>query len=147
VIAEESAALELARLDPAAHPDEQGAPLRVVSPERHRARRLRLAVWTAGVTAALLVFGALAFHVFLAQSQVRLDHLNKAITDAQKQYELARLQVAQSSAPATVIDRAHQLGMVEPDHVNYVSAPSPAADTAGPARAWVAVKPYLAPQP
>jgi cell division protein FtsL len=125
------------------------APLRVVDHrgKRRKARRLRAAIWAAGATAAVLVFGAVAFHVFLAQSQVRLDHLNKTIGDAQKEFELARLQVAQASAPATIIDRAHQLGMVEPDHVNYVSAPSPPADNASRARAWVAVKPYLAPQP
>jgi len=132
---------------PAAEPARLGH-LRVVDPERRRrARSVRRTVWGVVALVAAAVFGAVAFHVDLAQSQVRLDRLDRDIATAQHEYELLRLQVAQASAPETIVDRAKKLGMVEPGTVTYLTAPTAAAtDDSASARGWATVKPHLAPQ-
>lgn len=125
-------------------------PLRVVDPMlRARERRLRFTLFVAGALAVFAVFGAAAFHVVLAQSQLQLDTLNTRVAAEQQRYERARLDVAHAAAPDRVVQAAQQrLGMVVPDQVTYLSAPADPNGGAGTeARGWSEVKPSLAAQP
>ncbi|HEX7521683.1 MAG TPA: hypothetical protein VF441_06435 [Acidimicrobiia bacterium] len=97
---------------------------------------------------------AVAFHVMLAQGQLRMDQIGRTITVEQNRYEAARLQVDELSAPQRIIDRAKQLGFVEPsDPPTFLSVagvpPAPADPGARSSSLddWRKVKPQLGAQP
>lgn len=80
-----------------------------------------------------LAFGVAASQVFVAQNQDRLDKLNARVRVEQERYDKLRFQVAELESPERVVAAAQErLGMIEPDHVNYVApvasnAPAPDA--------------------
>ena len=61
-------------------------------------------------TAAL--FASVGLHALIAQGQLTLDRLGAARHAEQRRYEQLRLQVAQEEAPATIVARAAELGLV-----------------------------------
>ena len=106
------------------------------------------------------MFGLVAFQAKIAADQLRLDHVNAQMRDAQATYERLRLAVAQLESPQTVIAAAEAKGMVVPDKVTYLTpsledvlavalaegrSPAPVADpTSGDnASGWAAVKPLV----
>lgn len=134
--------------------------LRVVDPAvRRRARLVRRAVRGAVLLGAVSVFAIVAFHVVLAQGQLRLDRLSSRTAAEQARYEKLRLEVARSAAPERIVTRAVALGLVPAGQATFVSAPgSPggrvatggsADDPTSPtlARGWSQVKAHLAAQP
>jgi cell division protein FtsL len=131
------------------------ARLRVVDEAgRRRRRRLKLAAWFVGVVGVALMFGAAAFHVLLVQSQFRLEELDRQVATEQQRYEQLRLQVAELSSPAAIVQAATgQLGMVEPERTTYlvadVTAPAGTADEQDPIspEAWDEIKERLAQRP
>ncbi len=76
------------------------------------------------------MFGAAVIHVLLTQSQFQLEGIRGEIAVQQQQYEELRLQVARLSAPEEVVKVAtNQLGMVVPEHTEYLLAPGVALDS------------------
>ena len=140
-----------------------GRHLRVVDEAaRRRSRRLRIAVWVFGAVTAASVFVAVAFHVALAQSEFQLNRLSAATAVAQRDYERARLEVADLGSPARIMAGATELGMVYAPNRRVVSlaadasaAPpssgdetsEPGTDSSQPASDWRKVKPHLGTQP
>jgi cell division protein FtsL len=135
--------------------------LRLVRPgeltPKARKRRARVA---AGFTVCLIgigLFATVAFHVVLTQNQFRLDHLTDRATDEQARYQRLRLQVAELESPSRIVDAAqHQLGMVQPPSVVYLTPTTPSSAASAPANDqsqenadgdWSAVKSQLASHP
>jgi len=132
----------------------RGGPRQGPAPDRP----LRLALTASAILTVGTIFGAAIFHVFLIQSEFRLDQVNKEATKEEARYEKLRLDVAQLSAPDRIVATAQQrLGMVVPPQVAYLMAPVPqdpggkAAhdDPAAPSLAggWAEVKPHLGTRP
>jgi cell division protein FtsB len=103
--------------------------LRVVPPDyisaRARRRRARRLVVLGGIGVTGALFGVVAFHVVLTQSQLNLQHLRSQAETASVRQQQLRLQVAQLESPERVVEDAQRLGMVPPASVRYLS-PSPA---------------------
>jgi len=83
----------------------------------------------AAVATALVLFGLVVVHVFLAQSQLTLDRLTSQVGTAQNRYEQARLTHAELAAPSRIVARAGQLGLVAPAQPP-VPVPVPVASSA-----------------
>jgi hypothetical protein len=81
---------------------------------RRRARRIRWAVRGLVVLVVAALLSAVAFHVALAQGQVRLDALERDVAVAEQRYEQRRLALAQASSPEHISARALELGLVPP---------------------------------
>ncbi len=108
---------------------------------------------------AVSVFAIVAFHVVLAQGQLRLDRLSGQTAVQQDRYEKLRLDVAQRSAPERIVTRAAELGLVPAGQATFVATPSPSGAPSGPgtgsdaptsptlAKGWARVKAHLAVQP
>ncbi len=137
-----------------------GAPLAHPAPPR-RAQHLRLVeaptrvtrhrrrVVFAAILSVLTVLTVVAFHVELAQGQIALDQLGGRVTAAQRAYERARLEHAQLSAPARIVARAGELGLVSPTRPpTVINAPGDAAaaspQQSTPLANYGTVKPSLA---
>jgi hypothetical protein len=84
--------------------------------------------------AILVVFVALlasaVFHALLAQGQQRLDKINQDVATQQEQYQHLRYEVAQLSAPQTIVGEATKLGMVQPPERTLLTPPATAANPA-----------------
>ena len=96
-----------ARTAPAPHERPARRPLRVVEPDRRRRlfRTRRLVVLGTTLTLAT-VLTVVAFHVMLAQGQVRLDGLQREMTVAERAYEQARVRAGpRRVAPAHRLPR------------------------------------------
>jgi hypothetical protein len=115
-------------LQPEVTPEERRH-LRVVPPDyisaRARRRRARRLVVLGGVGVAGALFGVVAFHVVLTQSQLNLQQLRSKAEAASVQQQQLRLQAAQLESPERVVADAQRLGMVPPATVRYLS-PTPA---------------------
>jgi cell division protein FtsL len=146
------------RTEPA--PGEERRPALRIVPRARRRRR-------AGFLAALIclavfgvMFGLVAFQAKIATDQLRLDRVEKDLSQAQATYERLRLNVAQLESPETVISAAKERGMVVPDKVAYVTpsvadvlavamaegrgpAPTGTAATGDTSSGWAAVKPIV----
>jgi cell division protein FtsL len=128
----------------------RGGPRQGPAPDRP----LRLALVASAVLTVGTIFGAAIFHVFLIQSEFRLDQINTEATKEEARYGTLRLDVAQLSAPERIVATAQQrLGMVVPPQVAYLMAPVPPNtehdDPAAPSLAggWAEVKPHLGTRP
>lgn len=120
--------------------------------------RRRLGLVAGGLLFATVLAGNVAVHAQTTQGQFELERLQATASERQARYQQLRLQVAELEAPQRVVDRARQLGMVEPARVTYLTpdattsagdpavrpAPDPASMPAGQAaRSWADVKPHL----
>jgi hypothetical protein len=113
--------------------------LRVVPPDyltaRARQRRARRLVVLGGVAAAALLFGIVAFHVVLTQSQLNIQHLQTRAQSSALREQQLRLEAARLESPERIVDDAKRLGMVSPASVRYLTpasdapVPPPAATT------------------
>jgi hypothetical protein len=139
--------------------EHESAPaLRIVPRVRRRRAGLVAAVVCLCVFGIML--GLVAFQAKIAADQLRLDHVNSEMRDAQANYDRLRLAVAQLESPQTVIAAAKDKGMVVPSKVTYITptladvlavalaagrGPAPVADpTSGDnSSGWAAVKPIV----
>lgn len=112
---------------------------------------------SAALTAAVTLLASVALHALIAQDQLRLDRLRATAAREQRSYELLRLQVAEEEAPATIVARAAELGLV-PSAPRPVGVPSTGGTEARPlgaedptpatrAGAWQRMKRHLAVAP
>jgi cell division protein FtsL len=130
--------------------------LRVVdNAARVQNRRVRRFAWLLGALVVVALFAAVVFHVQLAQGQLELDRLERQTAAAREQYQQLRLQYAQQSSPAAVVERATALGMVRAADVpTYLTVPDAPSSTPAPDQpsttlqeGWKKVKPHLGTQP
>lgn len=63
---------------------------------------------------------AVGFNVMLAQGQLELDRNRGTAAEEQARYEKLRVDVATAAAPARVLERAKELGLVEPDSITFL---------------------------
>ena len=122
--------------------------LRVATAVNAQTRRRRLMVAALAFVGVLAVLAMVAFHAMVAQSQVRLDELERRTQVAERRYEDARFEHAQQSAPQRIVERATALGMQAPDGpptaVAVQGRPPAAPDaTSTTLRGWSEVKPTL----
>src|SRR5262249_40302719 len=80
-------------------------PRLVEGPSRRTRRRRRRTVVLMSLTIVILLT-VVAFHVYLAQGQLALDHLGQRLASAQQRYEAARATHARESAPERIVQRA-----------------------------------------
>ncbi len=134
------------------------APLRVVDvAAQRRARRVRRLLWCFAATIVGSLIAAVGFHVFVAQGQLEIDHLEREVGELQHRYEQLRLEVATLASPERIVTRAGELCMVastEPPITMEVpgdpaaTAPPPSDSTATTlAESWPKVKQHLDAQP
>lgn len=115
------------------------------------ARRVRRLVAAFSLAIAVALVAAVAFHVELAQGQLRLDEARQELTTEQERYETERFETAAAAAPAAILERAQALGMVEPHEVIFISTRPGTASVEGPDPDspistlvdWGDVKPHL----
>lgn len=122
--------------------------LRVASAVNAQTRRRRLTVAVLAFVGVFAVLAMVAFHAMVAQSQVRLDDLERRTQTAEQRYEEARYEHAQMSAPQRIVERATALGLQAPDGpptaVSVQGQPPAAPDaTSTTLRGWSEVKPTL----
>lgn len=124
--------------------------LRVVR-DAPRPRRFRVAMAVTLVVSLIAVFGVGAFNLFLVQSQFQLERLEQELDRERQEFERLRLEAARLSSPERILDLARrELGMVDPEAVTHLTAPSdaePGEENDSRARAWAEVKPHLASEP
>jgi cell division protein FtsL len=130
--------------------------LRVVdSQTRLHTRRVQRVVWLLGALVVVALFSAVAFHVQLAQGQLELDRLERRTAEARDRYQQLRLEYAQQSSPAAIVERANVQGMVPAGDVpTYLVVPDAPTSTPAPDQTsttlqegWKKVKPHLGTQP
>ncbi|GMU77643.1 MAG: hypothetical protein AMXMBFR46_04420 [Acidimicrobiia bacterium] len=63
---------------------------------------------------AAIVLTIVAFHVVLAQTQVRLEQIRARTVAAEARYEAQRLENGELSSPARITGRATELGLAVP---------------------------------
>lgn len=141
----------------AAPPREKHSRLRVVdAPPASRRDRRMLVIVGGGLLFAATLAGNVAVQAQTTQGQFELERLETTARRRQAGYQELRLQVAELEAPRRILDRARQMGMVEPARVTYLtpttktstpgrsSGPAPdAASTSEAAQGWADVKPHL----
>jgi hypothetical protein len=94
--------------------------------------RARRAVVFGTLITALAVFTIVAFHVMLAQGQVRLARLQTELSGAERDYQQARYAHAQAASPERIVAKATEIGLVTPDRPPVaVAVPDPAAPSTG----------------
>ncbi|MCU1501994.1 MAG: hypothetical protein JWM12_1348 [Ilumatobacteraceae bacterium] len=93
-------------------------PLKVVVPLRRRTARL-VAIGFAVVF--VLMIGAAAFQTQLAQRQVKLDKVDRAIRDATDDYNRLRRERAELQSPERLVTEATKLGMQPAESTAFVS--------------------------
>jgi hypothetical protein len=123
---------------------------------------LRLATYTrSGRVAAFVVLAgiftlvsAVVFHVILAQGQLQLDSLEREISTARRDYEVARLKTSILASPQRIIQESQRLGLVMPDDPptylpvpGATAAPSVGGETTTTLGEWKKVKPHLGSPP
>lgn len=115
-----------------------------------RRRRRRLAVTVAVAVSLVAVFGVVGFNTFLVQSQFQLEQIEKQLTAEREEFEQLRLETARLSSPERILSISRvELGMVDPEIVTHVNAPTqdaPSEDDQS-TRAWAEVKPFLSSEP
>lgn len=92
-------------------------PSLVVVPRRRRAARF-LGVLCALIVLAML--GAASFQTLLAQRQLELDRLDRAIVDAREQYEVLRQERAELRSPQRLAGIATAAGMIPTKQSSFV---------------------------
>ncbi len=125
--------------------------LRVVEAPGRATRRRRRTVVLIGGVVVLALFTIVAFHAFLAQSQVAIDNLERKTAAAERAYEEARYEHARLSAPQRIVERAQALGLVAPavppTAITVEEAPAPPDATSNTLRGSAEVKATLGTSP
>jgi hypothetical protein len=98
--------------------------LRAVEPRRRP--RPRYGLWLSTAVTVASVFLLVAFNVFMVQGQFTLDRISQDRSIEQQHYEDLRLQVAELSAPETIVDKAFRLGLVNGAMPQFIEAPAAA---------------------
>jgi len=138
-------------------------PLRAVTPpaaarpaRRRRPRgRQRVGFLASGLLFTAVLVGNVTVHASVTQGQFELERLQDSAAEREATYQQLRLQVAEAEAPGRIVERARQLGMVEPAKVTYLT-PTSKTSSAEPAsgattvdrpteaaQSWGRVKPHL----
>ncbi len=122
--------------------------LRVAAALDARTRRRRLKVAGLAFVGLVAVLAMVVFHAMVAQSQVRIDDLERRTQAAEQRYEEARYEHAQLSAPQRIVERATALGLAAPQGPPTAVAvqgrpPATPDATSTTLRGWSEVKPTL----
>ena len=130
-------------------------PARAARPAAPVRARQRLGFVASGLLFTAVLVGNVTVHASITQGQFELERLQDSAREREAAYQQLRLQVAEAEAPDRIVERARQMGMVEPAKVTYLtpttktSSGGPAsADTAAntpteAAQSWGRVKPHL----
>jgi len=105
-------------LRPAGRPDRSRPELRVVEGPRRTTRVLIVTMFLLG----LLLVALLVFHTRIAERQLRIDDLDRAVRQAQVDFDVLRAERAELRSPTRLSDRARQLGMVPGSESDFVRA-------------------------
>lgn len=103
---------------PAGAPEPTGAPppLTVV-PGRRRAAGFLV---TLSVLISGLMLGAAVLHTQLAERQLHIDRLDRAVRDAEDRFDVLRRQRAELRAPNRLATEARRLGMVPANVTEFI---------------------------
>jgi hypothetical protein len=92
-------------------------PLTVVPQRRRWPAAVAVLAWTALVGS---LFGAAVFHTQLAERQLRIDHLQRAVQEQRKSFEDLRFERAELRSPNRLAAAAGALGMTRGDTTEFV---------------------------
>lgn len=126
--------------------------LRLVDGKRQKkVRRARKLMRLGLLASCAVILSVVAFHVWLAQGQFRLDALDSQAKELEREYENARVDVARLSSPERVTKQAEEMGMIQPEVVTQIVVESAEArypqDPVSVEGSWEKVKPSLATHP
>lgn len=102
----------------AARSDQQPPRLRVIEGPRRTTRVLIVTMFLLG---ALLV-GLLVFHTSIAERQLRIDDLDRAVRQANVEFDILRAERAELRSPTRLSERGRALGMVPGAESEFVTA-------------------------
>lgn len=122
-------ALALPRPEPVElEPEPEARPDLRVAPEGYRRRRrVRIAATAAAVAISVTLFAVVGFNVVLAQHQIELQSLQRKLQVEETRYYELRNEVAQASSPASIVEKATELGLVHsPETYLTAQIPPPA---------------------
>lgn len=117
--------------------------------------RRRAGLVAGAVLFATVLAGNVGVHASTTQGQFELERLRDSARQREATYQQLRLRVAEQEAPERIMERARQLGMIEPAKVTYLtptaqtSTGEHGAGTTAPdapaeaAQGWGQVKPHL----
>ncbi|HEY5664025.1 MAG TPA: hypothetical protein VIS05_08320 [Ilumatobacter sp.] len=100
----------------AVHPDRRGNPLRVVA-RRSRAARFAIALV---VLLSGVMMGVVFLHTRIAERQLELDRLERAVHDSQAQFDILRADRAELRSPTRLSALAGEMGMRAGDESVFV---------------------------
>ncbi len=122
-------------------------------PAGARRDRRRLGLLASGLLFTVVLVGNVTVHASITQGQFELERLQDRAGEREAAYQQLRLQVAEAEAPERIVERARQMGMVEPAKVTYLTPTTRTSSSEQPsgaseprteaAQSWGRVKPHL----
>ena len=102
-----------------------------VTPAPSSRRRLRpqAALMLALGAFFVILFGVALLQTVLVQGQIHLDGLRADVAERQTEAAVLQQDVAAMESPENIIRQAEAMGMVTPDHVNFLVPPAEATPT------------------
>ncbi len=77
----------------------------------------------------LILFGVALLQTVLVQGQIHLDGLRADVAERQVELRTLQEEVAIAESPENIIRQAEAMGMVAPDHTNWVLPPAEVTST------------------
>ena len=77
----------------------------------------------------VILFGVALLQTVLVQGQIHLDGLRADVAERQTEAAVLQQVVAAMESPGDIIRQAEAMGMVTPDHLNFLVPPAEATPT------------------
>lgn len=112
---------------------------------RHvRRRRWLVRLWAVGIVLAAL--SGVMVHAFMAQAQMRVDHVEQSTAVEQDRYQASRLRLARLESPDALVARARALGLIPAVSTRVIPVPGAGGGSTRPVEPthdWQVTKPAL----
>lgn len=107
-------------------------------------RRWLVRLWAVGIVLAAL--SGVMVHAFMAQAQMRVDHVEQSTAVEQDRYQASRLRLARLESPDALVARASALGLIPAVSTRVIPVPGAGGGSTRPVEPthdWQVTKPAL----